>query len=92
MWKIKRWLGSDTNIDNVIGSICKRTKGNKRIEMCEKKYVKKTKNFRDDRVLIKREYPLGIKSAQNLNESHFFSFAMPVVAAVDDRQTKLERE
>ena len=47
----------------------------------------KTKRFRDNRMLIEREtfiYPVGIKSAQSVNESHFFSFAT-MVAAVDER-------
>ena len=58
--------------------------------MCEKKVVKNTKRLRDSRRLTESEafiYPVGIKSAQSLNKSHFFSLAT-IVTAVDDRKTK----
>ena len=48
----------------------KKTKRNKRIGMCEKKIVKKTKRFRDSRRLIESEaliYSVGSKSARNVN-------------------------
>ena len=47
-----------------------KTEGNKRINMCEKKHVKKTKRFLDNRRLTKSEtfiYPVGIASAQSMN-------------------------
>ena len=53
-----------------------KTKGNKRIEMCEKKIVKKTIRFWNNRRLIEWEtfiYPVGIKSTQCVNESNFNS-------------------
>ena len=55
--------------------------------MCEKKIVQKTNRFRNNIRLIEREtvvHPVGIKSAQSVNDSHFFSSAT-VVAAIDDR-------
>ena len=61
-----------------------KTKGNKRIEMCE------TLRFRDSRRLTESEafiYPVRINSAQSVKLSHFFSLAT-VVTAVDDRKTK----
>ena len=61
--------------------------------MCEKKYVKKTKRFRDSRRLTESEafiYPVGIKSARSVNQSHFFSLAT-IVTAVDDRKTKCNK-
>ena len=60
------------------------------IEMCEKKNVKTTKRFRDSRRLTESEafiYPVEIKSAQSVNQSHFFSFAR-IDITVDDRKTK----
>ena len=48
----------------------KEIEGNKRIEMCEKNNLKKTKWFRDNRRLTESEafvYPVGIKSAQSVN-------------------------
>ena len=41
-----------------------------KVEMCEKKNIKKTKRFRDNKRLTEREafiYPVGIKSAQSVN-------------------------
>ena len=58
-----------------------------------KKNVKKTKRFRNNRSSTEHEtfiYPMGIKSIQSVNESHFFSFAT-IVATVDDRWTECNK-
>ena len=60
--------------------------------MCEKEIVKNTKSFRYNRRLTESGafvYLVGIKSAQSVNSSHFFSFATIVTSLLENNQFKM---
>ena len=70
--------------------VCKKQKEIKGCRCVRKKTVKKTKSSQRVTESETFIYPVVIKSAQVVNELHFFSLAT-IVTAVDDRKTKYNK-